>query len=893
MSNTISTLEYLSIGSYIEANADSIPKLDMLPLSLVAPAFDTDNILSVESHHVFELDFNPLGESRISVLADGKRVSTTGGIDVLPESVVSASLHFYRDGTTQFIGNGDFESNADEPDPNSLPSEGAYSFVALPDDILQNSYGQQFPFWQLDADLSLFLDDKFNGVAADERVFIVVQALGAPEMVSRALVTAGLPNGQRAEMWGPTWLQLEAQDGSGGSGGSTGENNGSDGDQGNDTTLTPEEAFEKIAFEPAKFSQVSDTGDHVTLRSQSYNISYPHDDSQSWSTTAYSAPTEGSFAGKDAGSGGGLGLLSSLAEEVVEARIQIAALLSGTPASRLIFNTADTAARFADVAEVVETQRDTYNDLIDAVDRGDFDTTNQGIKQLILNYIPLLGYFGSELARDAATNAFEKTSTTVRYGYGENTFVEVSSGVDFRSFKKDEIARIDYFGSLDSNSIAGTDGDDRILTSDGDDYLLGNGGHDRIFAGAGHDIVYGDDGFDTIHGGEGDDILYGGEGDDILYGGLGSNQFFGGAGADTINIGSNGVLEQDTVFDFSSEDTIDISDVTISNSQLLKADSGGAFISYGNGSGLSLEGNYLGRNFTFNYEYGGTRISVSEKPKPDNILFYNEDTRTVGQLEMPNANWKGVGKAGSGWETRGTGRFDSEKTPDVLWLNTDTGNIGRFSMVDGRLDGWKGMGKAGQGWDVVGIGDFDGDGQDDVLWQNTATGGLGQFRIDEGRAEWLGVGRAGSGWEVAGTGDFNDDGIDDILWKQASTGALGQFRMSENGKTWIRLETMSDGWDVAGVGDFWGGEADDILVFNASDRALGYYDYYNDVVYWTSLGNTGQGWQIEGVADFDGDQVDDIFWRHDDGRIGQFQMDGDEYSWSSIGFAGEEWEVLL
>lgn len=284
----------------------------------------------------------------------------------------------------------------------------------------------------------------------------------------------------------------------------------------------------------------------------------------------------------------------------------------------------------------------------------------------------------------------------------------------------------------------------------------------------------------------------------------------------------------------------------------------------------------------------------------DDILFYRASDRSVGQFSMPDGSWSTIGRAGSGWEVAGLGQFDADDTStDILWFNQSTGALGRFDMDGGANSGWDGIGRAGAGWDAIGAGDLNGDGIDDILWFNEATGSVGQFRVIDGQPSWLGVGSTGTGWVIAGIADFNGDNVDDILWQNASTGSLGQFRMDENGKEWLTLTRMSAGWEAVDTGDFAGDAIADILVFNESTRQIGYYAISEvaaeQQIDWISLGIAGEGWSIQGTGDFNGDSVDDILWRHEDGRMGQFVMEGQNtgYGWSALSAAGADWDVVL
>ena len=72
-------------------------------------------------------------------------------------------------------------------------------------------------------------------------------------------------------------------------------------------------------------------------------------------------------------------------------------------------------------------------------------------------------------------------------------------------------------------------------TSDGSDTLNGGEGDDTIYGAGGRDTVKGEGGNDRIFGGDGNDRLDGGAGNDRLTGGKGTNSYAGGAGKDTIS----------------------------------------------------------------------------------------------------------------------------------------------------------------------------------------------------------------------------------------------------------------------------------------------------------------------------------------------------------------------
>ncbi|WP_375739226.1 peroxidase family protein [Pseudomonas boanensis] len=64
--------------------------------------------------------------------------------------------------------------------------------------------------------------------------------------------------------------------------------------------------------------------------------------------------------------------------------------------------------------------------------------------------------------------------------------------------------------------LAGTEGDDIILSSEGDDTLYGDGGNDQLEGGYGNDVIMGGAGDDILTDAGGDNRIEGGEGNDVI-----------------------------------------------------------------------------------------------------------------------------------------------------------------------------------------------------------------------------------------------------------------------------------------------------------------------------------------------------------------------------------------
>jgi VCBS repeat-containing protein len=114
-------------------------------------------------------------------------------------------------------------------------------------------------------------------------------------------------------------------------------------------------------------------------------------------------------------------------------------------------------------------------------------------------------------------------------------------------------------GTIFSDTLNGTAGEDRLSGGIGSDTLYGLGGHDWLDGGIGNDKLYGGDGNDVLFGDLGNDTLWGGNGRDVLFGGLGNDTLYGGADADSFHFGR--LDGSGTIADFNTaEDKIVLDD---------------------------------------------------------------------------------------------------------------------------------------------------------------------------------------------------------------------------------------------------------------------------------------------------------------------------------------------
>jgi hypothetical protein len=241
------------------------------------------------------------------------------------------------------------------------------------------------------------------------------------------------------------------------------------------------------------------------------------------------------------------------------------------------------------------------------------------------------------------------------------------------------------------------------------------------------------------------------------------------------------------------------------------------------------------------------------------------------------------------WTIVGQRDFNGDARDDILWRNGTSGQVlvwlldrdpqnpnDRTRLV------LKGAGSPPisptRDWSVAGTGDFNGDGFADILWRNTQTG---QVVIWQLRCNGTGqnvacpiIGAASPptvtlDWEIKGTGDFNGDGFADFLWYNNQTGQalIWLLRCTANDCPIIGSGvpgTPPRDWTVAGTGDFNGDGRTDIVWFNNTTRQTLIWLIGSDgtsVIFGAVPALTPPPpWQIAETGDFNGDGTSDILW---------------------------------
>jgi hypothetical protein len=174
------------------------------------------------------------------------------------------------------------------------------------------------------------------------------------------------------------------------------------------------------------------------------------------------------------------------------------------------------------------------------------------------------------------------------------------------------------------------------------------------------------------------------------------------------------------------------------------------------------------------------------------------------------------------WTLAGTNDFNGDGRADILWRHATEGQNVVWFMNGTDLVGGTFTTPAALTdvrWKVVGTGDFDIDGRPDILWRHTESGQNVLWYMN-GTALVSGTfteppALADVRWDMAGVGDFNRDGRADILWHHRVSGQLVLWYMNGNrlvSGTFTTPAALADtAWQVGAVGDYNGDDRPDVV----------------------------------------------------------------------------------
>ncbi|MBV9105236.1 MAG: VCBS repeat-containing protein [Verrucomicrobia bacterium] len=226
-----------------------------------------------------------------------------------------------------------------------------------------------------------------------------------------------------------------------------------------------------------------------------------------------------------------------------------------------------------------------------------------------------------------------------------------------------------------------------------------------------------------------------------------------------------------------------------------------------------------------------------------------------------------------------SGDFNGDGKQDILWRNTQTGEVDIWFMSGASVVSKANVGVLGLDWQIAGIADFNGDGKSDILWQNTVDGSFGIWIMNGSSYVGYGFGSQGDQWSIAGVADLDHTGFADILWRNVVTGELVGWK-SGSGLNFTSFYIGSAGldWNLSGAADLFGSGQSALIWRNQNSGEVVAWQLSNNAVSaQSSLGFVPLDWSIAGFGDFNGDGRTDILWHN--------SSDGSAIAWLMNGFS--------
>jgi Calx-beta domain/FG-GAP-like repeat len=355
--------------------------------------------------------------------------------------------------------------------------------------------------------------------------------------------------------------------------------------------------------------------------------------------------------------------------------------------------------------------------------------------------------------------------------------------------------------------------------------------------------------------------------------------------------------------------------------------------------------NPLGTSFSVPGEWHIEDISdYTGDNKPD-IFWRNYQTNQTLVWEMNGFDYAS-GKYFSqpislDWKIESIADFTGSGTKSVFWRNQKTGDTLLWQLVSGQTTngGWGGIAinlRVDQSWKVVASGDMNGDRTSDVLWQNTVSGEaivwyMGRTGLLRGDV----LPKPTNGFTITGAADFNLDGVTDLLlqnpltrenkiWylQQTATGvAYGSSALlptsasnsqflgisKASGSTVPQLNWRNPSnrdfitWQISSspnntstpysalsdpdIQIIWTGDLENtgkakVLTRNQRSGIIEIGDLTNGLYTKTSnLLPLDQNWVYRGIGDVDADGVKDIFWQNlVTGKVEIWKVGGSTYA---------------
>jgi hypothetical protein len=98
---------------------------------------------------------------------------------------------------------------------------------------------------------------------------------------------------------------------------------------------------------------------------------------------------------------------------------------------------------------------------------------------------------------------------------------------------------------------------------------------------------------------------------------------------------------------------------------------------------------------------------------------------------------------------------------------------------------------------------------------------------------------------------------------------------------------------LQGIVDYYGDCKSDILWRHTDGTVVEYQMNGTAIIDSGVVGQISNNWSVQGIGDFNGDHRDDILWRHTDGTVVEYLMNGTAIIASGVvGQPSNDWHVM-
>ncbi len=256
------------------------------------------------------------------------------------------------------------------------------------------------------------------------------------------------------------------------------------------------------------------------------------------------------------------------------------------------------------------------------------------------------------------------------------------------------------------------------------------------------------------------------------------------------------------------------------------------------------------------------------------------------------------------------GDFNGDAKTDLLWRNSQTGDVSIWLMSGDAPVAIAVVGNMGLDYQVVGVADLDGDGKADIIWRQASTGNFVAWYMDgmtiksqqmiypqvnsavnllgyldgDGHPDLLSydptsgtlvlqrnVGGAlstantlnvSTDWLPVALADLDGDGKKEIIWRDLKTNEIGAWYL-ENFQLGLSgiLATVDPNWRLRGVGKFEGRGTDSLVWHNVASGAVGLWNFDAGNLSVFNFDTTAPApWELFGVGDFSGNGFSSLVW---------------------------------